>query len=505
MSLLPGLLEPLALALVLFGAVAFGGVEGWSSAALEVGAAVLFALLLWSKARSASLRFPSLLSPLGACLGLFFLLVLLQMIPLPSALVGFFEPDRLPVPGEGGGEALRWLPLSLSVKASLAELLRLLACLAVFLAVAEAETDEAASLAAFTRTVLVLTAFGFLLSLFGIIQKFSWSGKLYWIRQVSDPRAHPFGPFVNRNHFAGFIALVIPLSLSLLLSDRLHKGPRRRSPSGFDPVQALLVFAILIMTLALFLTVSRGGILSLLLALGLFAYLARRFRLARTRAIAQALLVLLIFFLTAFTYFGWDQLLERLHPTGKATPHRLRVWSDSLRIVRDYPVLGTGLGTFALVYNPEEHGLGRYKSFSTRYAYPFAENDYLQLAVETGTVGLILVFAALGAFYLPLRSLHPDLLPGRKSSRRPPLLLPGPLSRRFLLVGGYASSAALVFHSLMDFNSHIPANAFLFALVAGMTWRTARDLGARAGKGETDRRPAPVRSGERIRVTVRMK
>jgi len=262
---------------------------------------------------------------------------------------------------------------------------------------------------------------------------------------------------------------------------------------------------ILIMALALFLTVSRGGILSFLLALGLFAYLARRLRLARTRAIVQALLVLLIFFLTAFTYFGWDPLLERLHPSGKATPHRLRVWSDSLKIIRDYPLLGTGLDTFAAVYNPAGHGIGRYKSFSTRYDYPFAENDYLQLAVETGTVGLIIVLLAIGAFYLPLRSLHPDLLPGRKSSRRLPSYLPGPLSRRFLLVGGYASATALVIHSLMDFSFHIPANAFLFALVAGMTIRTARDLGEGPASGGKPRPSVPVWPGERVRVSVRMK
>jgi O-antigen ligase len=501
MTSLASLISWGALLLVAFGALAFGGVEGWSSAVLNLGAAVLFALLLWSKARAGSLRFPSLASPLGVCLGLFFLLVLFQLLPLPPALNDLFHSASAPAGGnEGAGS---WRPLSSRPAATLAELMRLIACLAVFLAVAEA--DDAESLSVFTRMILVLTAFGFVLSLFGIIQKFSWSGKLYWIRKVSDPRAHPFGPFVNRNHFAGFIAMVIPLSLSLFLSDRLHKGPRRRSPSGFDPVQALMVFMILIMALALFLTVSRGGILSFLLSLGLFALLCRRLRLARTRAIVQALLVLLLFFLTAFTYFGWDQLLERLHPTGKAPPHRLRVWSDSIEIVRDYPLLGTGLNTFAFVYNPEGHGIGRYKSFSTRYDYPFAENDYLQLAVETGMIGLLIVLAALLSFYLPLRSLHPDFLPGRKSSRRPPTLLPGPLSRRFLLVGGYASATALIVHSFMDFNFHIPANAFLFALVVGMTSRTARDLGMKAGEGERPHSPVPVRKGERVRVSRCMK
>jgi O-antigen ligase len=236
------------------------------------------------------------------------------------------------------------------------------------------------------------------------------------------------------------------------------------------------------MILALFLTLSRAGILSFLAALGVFALLCRRFRLARRRAIALSVLFLLFFFLASFTYFGWDPLLERLHPEGKVTPHRIRVWGDALRIVRDYPLLGTGLNTFAAVYP-------FYKSFSVRYAYPFAENDFLQLAAETGLIGLAVALGIIAVFHRPLFSLDPSQILGRRSGRRRPSLLPGPVSRRFLVAGSYAAVAALLIHSLVDFNLHIPANAFLFSTVAAIAWRTARGLGRGGGGGAEFRRP----------------
>ena len=174
---------------------------------------------------------------------------------------------------------------------------------------------------------------------------------------------------------------------------------------------------------------------------------------------------MLLFFLLTFSYFGWQPLKKRIYPPGHRTPHRVHVWKDTIRIIKNYPLLGTGLGTFNAVYP-------YYKSFPVRYRYPHAENDYLQLFAETGGMGISLLILLIFSFFSPIFRLNPLAVSGRRSSRSPP----GKqrkyiLSRRFLIAGGSAALIALLFHSFFDFNLHIPANLLLFSALAGCTWR----------------------------------
>src|SRR5580700_5807912 len=140
-------------------------------------------------------------------------------------------------------------------------------------------------------------AFGFLVSIFGILQHLTFNGKLYWFREMRYGGI-PFGPYANRNHFAGFAELLLPLALVPLVLGKVRR--ERWAVVGFIAVVPID---------ALFLSVSRGGIVSFAVELGLLALVMIRRRtmgkhLLSTGAILLAAL-LMVFWL------GVGQLLQR--------------------------------------------------------------------------------------------------------------------------------------------------------------------------------------------------
>ena len=203
-------------ALVVFAVAAHGGVEDWAQAVLETGAGLLF--LAWSLWLYFNREEQPFFSPLLLPLAGLSLIVLAQW---------FF----------------RWTASTYNTRI---ELLLLLADLIVlFLAVQAFRTLED-----WRGFVWFGMGFGFLVSIFTILQHLTSNGKLYWFREIRSGGL-PFGPYVNRNHFAGFAELVLPLALIPLVLGRVR---RERWP-------VVGLFAVLPIG-ALFLSASRGGIVS---------------------------------------------------------------------------------------------------------------------------------------------------------------------------------------------------------------------------------------------------
>src|SRR5713226_6717482 len=203
-------------ALVVFAVAAHGGVEDWARAVFETGAGLLF--LAWSLWLYFNREEQPVLSPLLPPLAALTLIVLGQL---------FF----------------RWTASPYNTRL---ELLLLLADLILlFLAVQAFRTLED-----WRGFVWFGMGFGFLVSLFAILQHLTSNGKLYWFREIRSGGL-PFGPYVNRNHFAGFAELVLPLALVPLVLGRVR---RERWP-------VVGLFAVLPIG-ALFLSASRGGIVS---------------------------------------------------------------------------------------------------------------------------------------------------------------------------------------------------------------------------------------------------
>ncbi len=388
-------------ALVAFAVLAHGAVETWSEAVLEMGASAL--LLLWG------------------LLGVFQKRVDVRWNPLLWPLLGL----------TGFGLVQYLARLSVYPYLTKIELLKLAAYLMLFFLAGQAfRTAEQ-----WRALVWFLLVLGFVVAVFGIIQHYTFNGKLYWVRELRYGGG-PFGPYVNRNHFAGLMELIVPLGLGMLVL----RGARR------DQLPLVALFTILPIG-ALFLTASRGGIMTFLVQLGLLGMLA----LARTvwrrqLAVITGVLILAGAFVA---WLGVGRALERFaefRSQEVSEARRLVIIKDSWRIFLDHPLMGTGLGTLESVYP-------RYESSYDGKVVNHTHNDYVEALAETGVIGGLCCLAFLvGLFYLVRTNLDSEQ---------------GPFIRA-VHVGALVACVGLLVHSLVDFNLHIPSNALLFLLQASL-------------------------------------
>ena len=386
-------------ALVVFGVAAHGGVEDWARAVFETGAGLLF--LAWALRIYFTKEEQVVPSPLLPPMAAFSLMVCGQW---------FFH-------GTASSYSTRM------------ELLLLVSDLIVlFVAVQAFRTLED-----WRGFVWFGMFFGFLVSLFAILQHLTSNGKLYWFREISSG-VLPFGPYVNRNHFAGFAELILPLALAPLVLGRVRRERR--------PVVGL--FAVLPIG-ALFLSASRGGIVSFAVELGALA-LVMILRRTKGKQLLAGVTVLLVASLLV-SWLGVGQILGRLSSVqllevtaGKRASMRKDTW----QIFLDHPFVGTGLGTLQIVY----------PSYETLYdgkIVNHTHNDYLEALAETGILGGLCCAWFLGVLFSE----------SLKRLRQ--------LNKSFagtLQLSGLVASTGFLVHSFVDFNLHIPANALLFFLMA---------------------------------------
>jgi O-antigen ligase len=275
--------------------------------------------------------------------------------------------------------------------------------------------------------------FGFLVSIFGILQHLTFNGKLYWIREMRFGGI-PFGPYVNRNHFAGFVELILPLALVPLVLGRVR---RERWP-------VVAVFAVVPIG-ALFLSASRGGIVSFGVELALLALLMV-FRRTVGKQLFAAAAVLLVALLLV-NWLGVDRLLQRfssLQSLEATVGKRASMRRDTWQIFVQHPLTGTGLGTLQVVYPP-------YESLYDGRIVNHTHNDYLEALAETGILGGLCCAWFLGVL----------LWESIKRFRQLNTSFPAALQ-----LSGMAACSGFLVHSLVDFNLHIPSNALLFFLMA---------------------------------------
>jgi len=386
-------------ALVVFGVAAHGGVEDWARAVLEMGAGLLFlgwSLWLYFDGEEQPI-FSPLLPPLAAL-----------VIVVSGQL--FFRGTASPYNTR-------------------MELLLLLAdVIVLFLAVQAFRTLED-----WRDFVWFGTFFGFLVSLFAILQHLTSNGKLYWFREIRSGGL-PFGPYVNRNHFAGFAELVLPLALVPLVLGRVR---RERWP-------VVGLFAILPIG-ALFLSASRGGMVSFGAELGVLALLMVLRRTVGKQWLGGVAVLLVALLLVS--WLGLGQILQRLSTVQLlevTAGKRASMRGDTWRIFLDHPFVGTGLGTLQIVYPP-------YETLYDGKIVNHTHNDYLEALAETGIAGGLCCAWFIGVLLAEslrrLRQLNNSFAAA-------------------LQLSGFVACSGFLVHSFVDFNLHIPANALLFFLMA---------------------------------------
>jgi O-antigen ligase len=276
---------------------------------------------------------------------------------------------------------------------------------------------------------------GFLVSVFGILQHLTFNGKLYWFREMRYGGI-PFGPYVNRNHFAGFAELVIPVALVPLVLGKVRR----------DRWFAVGLLALLPLG-ALFLSASRGGIISFAAEVGLLTLLLILRRAGGKHVLAGAVILLCAFMLVS--WLGARQILERfssMQSLEVTSGKRASMRADTWHIFREHPWTGTGLGTLQTVFPA-------YESLYDARIVNHSHNDYLEALAETGIVG-----AACCAWFLAALFFH--------SLRR--LLLQDKSFSAALHLSGLVACTGFLVHSFVDFNLHIPGNALLFFLMANL-------------------------------------
>jgi O-antigen ligase len=290
---------------------------------------------------------------------------------------------------------------------------------------------------------LVVLLFAGSLGLFGILQFASGTDKIYGIVGAGGSL---FGPYVDHDHFAGLMEMLLPVGIFYMAGQR-----GRLSPEGW-------VWRVSAATLALgslLLAGSRGGLLGLSAEIAIAAYVLRRAgartsqRPRATVAVALALLAGLLL----FAYVDPGYVAKRL----VAVAYVNRTWAewagdrknmalDALRMWRGHPVLGVGLGDFETAYPP-------YQSFPSDLWIDHAHNDYVEAFAETGLVGALLILSSLALF---LRLAFRDWGHPIRSSAS------------WIRWGAALGCCGLLVHSMWDFNLHIPANAAWFAVLAGI-------------------------------------
>ncbi len=506
-TIVVAMMEAVLLVLVCLSPWAYGAVHPGFEFLVDAGIAVL--LTLWGIRMLLEGRLRWKKSAVALCLAGLFLLGVWQRTPLPRPVLALLSPGAarcyeqlLPdqpetlLDGAAGsragpapGSTLSLYPGARRREGSAPPLTadRLLAVLLVFAVVYNNLTSTGALL----RLSIAVLINGFFLSLFALVQFFAAPrNTVYW---QYPTMGWVFGPFINHNHFADYVNLCIGLGIGLLVSHEGRSAADRRYVSSFDsadkggalmqllhsPLALGICAALGFMVSAVAFSRSRGGLLALLGAAVICGVLGR-LRLGRSFRFGSLLLVAgVVVALSA--WFGVRLVKERVETfwSGEAFDSRVPLWLRSLPIVADFPIWGTGYGTFGYI-EQKYRGDARDKAW-----FRHAHNDYLEILVEGGVLALGLTVLALAVVYR---------LGYRALARNRGRALAG------LALGTLFAFTTLVLHSFGEFGVHIPAIALLATVICAhlCAWgglRAVQDPSGDAGGAATDEDEYRLRLG----------
>lgn len=438
-----------------WGVLAFGAVYPWGYLPLAILCLAGGIAALRVRGR---FELPAGCRAVVAALALILAAVLLQLVPVPLAQLRQLSPrgaDILANLDLGVAFAVEHRhSISLDPQATLRGIALFVAFATLMVGVASSSSRRA------LRLTWVIACLGAIVALIGIIQKPLYHGALYgfWIPQSV---ATPFGPFVNRNHFAGWTVMALPLAIGYVAAaidqarDHVRASVRgwiawAGTPAGSRAQHAAV--AALLMGLALALSLSRSGIASLIAALTVcgIAGTKRRYRaVGRTAAVASMVATTALIVVWASP----DALAARFAaPTTSTLSGRLPIWTLDLQMARDFWATGAGLNAYstATLFYPEA-----VPGFHLHEAH----NDYLQLAIEGGLlVGVPLAVAAL-AFCVAVRRRF-------RGARG---------SFYWVRLGAVTGIVGIGIQSFADFSLQMPGNAALFATLCGLALHEERD------------------------------
>ena len=391
----------------------------------------------------------------------------------------------------------RWHPITLYKYASEVELFRLLIYIGVYFLI----VNNIKSRQQIRQIVMTIIITGISIAFLGLLQYLSSTGKIFWLYDIK--RTNFFGTFSNQDHFACYMAMIIPLAMGLLITEYLQYA--RINPKLEIPYPKLkanhriffYVFAIVIMLASIFLARSSGGAFSIMVSF--FLLIGMMLCRKRLRKISWIVVPILVITLGMLIWIGIHPVIEELSTAvdieNKSFTARMEFWQDTISAIKDFPLFGSGIGVFPFIY----------PQYSTLTYFAFvnhAHNDYLELMLETGLIGFGIILWAMYRFikdnalyhvlgitkginherpitnrmkYFNLFGMNNVTNNNQSINQKSALKITDSLKKRkdpFIIgiaIGGILGVMSMCLHCIVDFNFHVPANAFLLSVLLGIT------------------------------------
>src|SRR4030043_864956 len=448
--LMPKIIFTLFIFVLLFSPLAFGTVEPWSLTIMETFSIFTLLLLLIRNLQNKD----AFLYEIPGIIPLMFFLayMFIQLIPLPSGIIKIVSPETYNLYKETIliNEPLTWVSLSINKKATLMEFFRITAYVAFYILTMQLLTKKNI----LKKTIAVIIVFASLLSFLGILQHVLSNNKIFWFRELTQGGT-PFGPYVNRNHYAGLMEMLFPLVLSLFLFYKPHvtyNSFREKITEIFNRkrtnIYILLGFAAILIGTSIFLSLSRSGIVSLCLSMIVFGVMF----IAKGTNRKRGIIIIIIFILIVLSvgWFGWGPIFERFervkNAQGDISELKIEIWKESRNIINDFSVTGTGFGSFINIYP-------KYRTISGDGIADHAHNDYIKDFSDGGAIAfLISVCFLLTLLYKSYRA----------------FLKRHEIYSIYLFIGSIAGIFSILIHSITDFNLHIGSNGLYFFFLLGL-------------------------------------
>lgn len=445
---------------VVFSPLPAASVYGWSILVIQLAVLVMVGAYVWmtQSPQNNPLLSQSMKWPRYLFLG-FFGFLFLQVLPLPKFLVRILSPQTYSFHKNFSTDfsQVHFMSLSVVPSQTLQEGLEILAYVLLGFLIVHMVTRRKQIL----RLVGVLVGLGVFQALYGLFELYNPNPRILFYEKTHYLDCVT-GTFVNRNHLSGYLEMMIPLAIGLVIarvdffqwSGMKWKQKLLRISERGLAWNVLISLGIVGMALAIIYSKSRSGVFILVFTFLLFFGLAGLYFRKKGRekkGITNFLKVVFLVIVVISLYIGVGATLERFSLDKILREQRPLVWGNTVEVFSDFPLFGSGLGTFGSVYTAYEES-GKF----VRYSH--AHNDYLEYLSELGIVGTVLFFGGI------LLMIVQSFLIWRE--RRHPQV-------KGVALGGIVAVVCILIHSITDFNLHIPANMVLFAVVLSLTMVTA--------------------------------
>ncbi|MFC1668649.1 O-antigen ligase family protein [Chlamydiota bacterium] len=437
--------------LLLFSPLFFGSVRSWVQTCFSLLIFTSCLVFVLYNLKTGNTRFS--VTPIGWSLIILSVYIVIQVIPLPSQFLAYISPQKIRLLSTIDN-VTKNIAITVYRYASVEELVRILSYLFVFfLTINFCKTEKEIGF-----VLITIIGIGSFEALYGLYEWGIGRQHIFLYKKVHHLQSVT-GTFINRNHFALYMVLSFFVSLGYLFYYRFQKMQRSlKEVLLFSDRRSLifivLILATMIMGITVFLTLSRGGIFSFFIALlCMFVFL----RLKSSKKQYEWVILLFIVVLVLLVFFmGMDPLLKRfqlLEDQFVEDYLRFTIWYDTLEIVRNFPLLGTGAGTYPYIF----------RLFQTITDYKFlpthAHNDFLEILSDYGIIGFLVITVGFLLFFIKQIKLL-------KKRRNPAV--------KRLGAALFAACIAVLIHSFFDFGLRIPANAYLFFVILGLFYRVVR-------------------------------